>query len=67
MAKRKTARKTRRKATKDLTARGRARSAKGGATFKPEVDDEVVVAFQPGALRAGAVLGHLWNGSEKPA
>jgi Type VI secretion system/phage-baseplate injector OB domain len=57
VAKKKAARKTRRNATKDLT----------GATFKPEVDDEVVLAFQPGALRAGAVLGNLWDGSDKPA
>ena len=66
MAKKKAARKARRKATKDLTASRKARGTTGGASFMPEVNDEVVVTFKPGALRAGAVVGNLWNGSDKP-
>ena len=67
MAKKKPARKARRKATKDLTATSRkARGTTGSASFMPEVNDEVVVTFKPGALRAGAVVGNLWNGSDKP-
>lgn len=32
----------------------------------PEVDDEVLVAFEHGDLRFPYVLGGLWNGKDKP-
>jgi phage baseplate assembly protein gpV len=32
----------------------------------PEVDDEVLVAFEQGDLRQPVVLGSLWNGTEPP-
>lgn len=32
----------------------------------PEVDDEVLVAFEHGDIRRPYVLGGLWNGSDKP-
>jgi len=32
----------------------------------PEVDDEVLVAFEQGDLRFPYVLGGLWNGKDKP-
>jgi uncharacterized protein involved in type VI secretion and phage assembly len=32
----------------------------------PEVDDEVLVAFEHGDLRFPYVLGALWNGTDKP-
>jgi hypothetical protein len=65
--KKKAARKARRKPAKDLTATtGKVRGARGGATFRPEADDEVLVAFQSGTPRAGVVVGTLWNGSDKP-
>jgi uncharacterized protein involved in type VI secretion and phage assembly len=32
----------------------------------PEVDDEVLVAFEHGNIRFPYVLGALWNGSDKP-
>jgi uncharacterized protein involved in type VI secretion and phage assembly len=37
-----------------------------GAFFLPEVDDEVLVAFEHGDLRFPYVLGALWNGTDKP-
>ncbi|MCM8596517.1 phage baseplate assembly protein V [Accumulibacter sp.] len=37
-----------------------------GAFFLPEVDDEVLVAFEHGDLRFPYVLGALWNASDKP-
>ena len=37
-----------------------------GAYFLPEVDDEVLVAFERGDLRFPYVLGSLWNGNDKP-
>jgi uncharacterized protein involved in type VI secretion and phage assembly len=37
-----------------------------GAYFLPEVDDEVLVAFEHGDLRFPYVLGALWNGQDKP-
>jgi phage baseplate assembly protein V len=37
-----------------------------GAYFLPEVDDEVLVAFEHGAADKGFVLGCLWNGTDKP-
>jgi len=67
MARKKAIGKTPRKATKDLPATGRkSRSVKGGVSFTPESGDEVVVAFQSGAVRAPVVLGNLWNGSDTP-
>jgi uncharacterized protein involved in type VI secretion and phage assembly len=37
-----------------------------GTVFIPEVDDEVVVAFEREDLRFPYVLGALWNGKDKP-
>jgi uncharacterized protein involved in type VI secretion and phage assembly len=37
-----------------------------GVYFLPEVDDEVLVAFEHGDLRLPYVLGGLWNGQDSP-
>ena len=37
-----------------------------GVYFLPEVDDEVLVAFEHGDVRFPYVLGALWNGKEPP-
>ena len=37
-----------------------------GTFFLPEVDDEVLVAFEHGDLRFPYVLGALWNGKDTP-
>lgn len=37
-----------------------------GTYFLPEVDDEVLVAFEHGDLRFPCVLGGLWNGKDTP-
>ncbi|HVF50660.1 MAG TPA: phage baseplate assembly protein V [Pyrinomonadaceae bacterium] len=37
-----------------------------GFYFLPEVDDEVLVAFEHGDLRFPYVLGALWNGKDAP-
>lgn len=37
-----------------------------GTFFLPEVDDEVLVAFEHGDVRFPYVLGALWNGKDKP-
>ena len=37
-----------------------------GLYFLPEVDDEVLVAFEHGSPNAPYVLGGLWNGKDKP-
>lgn len=37
-----------------------------GAYFLPEVDDEVLVAFAHGDVRAPYVIGSLWNGKDRP-
>ena len=37
-----------------------------GLYFLPEVDDEVVVAFEHGVVEFPYVLGALWNGKDKP-
>jgi uncharacterized protein involved in type VI secretion and phage assembly len=37
-----------------------------GLVLIPEVNDEVVVAFERGDLRFPYVLGALWNGTDKP-
>jgi uncharacterized protein involved in type VI secretion and phage assembly len=37
-----------------------------GAYFLPEVEDEVLVAFEHGDIRFPYVLGALWNGQDKP-
>jgi uncharacterized protein involved in type VI secretion and phage assembly len=37
-----------------------------GAYFPPEVDDEVLVAFEHGDMRFPYVIGSLWNGVDKP-
>ena len=37
-----------------------------GAYFLPEVDDEVLVAFEHGDARFPYVLGALWNGKDAP-
>lgn len=38
-----------------------------GIYFIPEVEDEVLVAFDRGDLRFPYILGSLWNGKEKSA
>jgi uncharacterized protein involved in type VI secretion and phage assembly len=40
--------------------------AERGTYFLPEVDDEVLVAFEHGDTRFPYVLGALWNGNAKP-
>jgi uncharacterized protein involved in type VI secretion and phage assembly len=37
-----------------------------GAYFLPEVDDEVLVAFEHGSVEHPYVIGALWNGHDKP-
>lgn len=37
-----------------------------GTYFLPEVDDEVLVAFEQGDVRFPYVLGALWNGKDTP-
>lgn len=37
-----------------------------GAAFLPEVDDEVLVAFDHGDVRHPYIIGALWNGSDTP-
>ena len=37
-----------------------------GTFFLPEVDDEVLVAFERGDIRFPFVVGSLWNGDRKP-
>lgn len=40
--------------------------ASRGLYFLPEVDDEVLVAFEHGDPESPYVLGALWNGKDKP-
>lgn len=37
-----------------------------GIYFLPEVDDEVLVAFEQGDMNFPYILGALWNGQDKP-
>lgn len=37
-----------------------------GAYFLPEVDDEVLVAFENGDIHKPYIVGGLWNGKQKP-
>jgi uncharacterized protein involved in type VI secretion and phage assembly len=37
-----------------------------GTYFLPEVDDEVLVAFEHGDPRSAYILGGLWNGKDSP-
>ena len=37
-----------------------------GSLFLPEVDDEVLVAFEHGDLRRPYIIGALWNGVDTP-
>jgi len=37
-----------------------------GSFFLPEVDDEVLLAFEHGDVRFPYVIGALWNGVDKP-
>jgi uncharacterized protein involved in type VI secretion and phage assembly len=37
-----------------------------GAYFLPELDDEVLVAFEHGDVRFPYIIGSLWNGKDKP-
>jgi hypothetical protein len=36
-------------------------------TYRPEVNDEVLVAFESGDLRRPIVIGNLWSGEQPPA
>lgn len=37
-----------------------------GLQFMPEIDDEVLVAFEHGDFRRPYVVGYLWNGKDTP-
>jgi uncharacterized protein involved in type VI secretion and phage assembly len=37
-----------------------------GAYFLPEVDDEVLIAFEHGSIEFPYVIGSLWNGKDVP-
>lgn len=37
-----------------------------GSWFMPEIDDEVLVAFEQGSVQNPYILGGLWNGQRKP-
>lgn len=37
-----------------------------GAYFIPEVEDEVLVAFESGSIHRPYIVGCLWNGEDKP-
>ena len=37
-----------------------------GSYFLPEVDDEVLVAFEHGDVRSPYIVGALWNGKDAP-
>jgi uncharacterized protein involved in type VI secretion and phage assembly len=37
-----------------------------GSFFLPEVDDEVLVAFEYGNINIPYIIGSLWNGKDKP-
>ena len=37
-----------------------------GAYFLPEVEDEVLVAFEHGDVRCPYVVGGMWNGQDAP-
>lgn len=37
-----------------------------GAFYLPEVDDEVLVAFEYGDINMPYIIGSLWNGKDKP-
>src|SRR5262245_56550673 len=37
-----------------------------GSFFLPEVDDEVILAFEHGDVRFPYVIGALWNGKDTP-
>jgi uncharacterized protein involved in type VI secretion and phage assembly len=37
-----------------------------GAFFMPEIDDEVLVAFEHGDFDHPFVIGFLWNGQQRP-
>ena len=39
---------------------------KAGSFFMPNVQDEVLVAFDHGDTRFGYVVGFMWNGTDKP-
>ena len=58
--------KARTSARKDLPARSKAQKVKGGVVRSPSVNDDVVVAFAHGDLRAPVVTGNLWNSNDRP-
>jgi phage baseplate assembly protein V len=39
---------------------------KRGCYFLPEVDDEVLVAFEHGSMEHAFIVGALWNGADAP-
>jgi uncharacterized protein involved in type VI secretion and phage assembly len=36
------------------------------ASFVPDVNDEVLVAFEHGDVRSPVIVGNLWNGTDRP-
>jgi uncharacterized protein involved in type VI secretion and phage assembly len=52
---------------KDLPSRNRkAGKVRGGAVVRPQTDDQVLVSFAHGDVRAPYVVGGLWNSNDKP-
>ena len=49
-----------------LFSGGKDTGASRGAFFLPEIDDEVLLAFEHGDLRRPYVVGALWNGIDLP-
>lgn len=47
-------------------ARKDLKKTRGGAVFLPEVNDEVLVAFQSGDSRKPVVIGSLWKKDPPP-
>ena len=37
-----------------------------GFYFRPEIGDEVIVAFEHGDVRFPYIIGSVWNGKDRP-
>ena len=37
-----------------------------GFYFRPEIEDEVIVAFEHGDVRFPYIIGSVWNGKDQP-